>query len=44
MKIKYKFATETVEIEVADDWGNLVIDLDRHAFTQGNGTPADPFR
>ena len=29
MKIKYQFATETVEIEVADDWGNLVIDLDR---------------
>ena len=29
MKIKYQFATETVEIEVSDDWGNLVIDLDR---------------
>lgn len=29
MKIKYKFATETVEIEVSEDWGNLVIDLDR---------------
>lgn len=29
MQIKYQFATETVEIEVDDDWGNLVIDLDR---------------
>lgn len=29
MKIKYQFATETVEIEIDDDWGNLVIDLDR---------------
>lgn len=29
MKIKYQFATETVEIEVDDDWGSLVIDLDR---------------
>ena len=33
MKIKYQFATETVEIEVADDWGNLVIDLDRQEYT-----------
>ena len=32
MKIKYKFATETIEIEVADDWGNLVIDLDRQEY------------
>lgn len=32
MKIKYQFATETVEIEVADDWGNLVIDLDRQEY------------
>lgn len=29
MKIKYQFATETVEIEIDDNWGNLVIDLDR---------------
>lgn len=29
MKIKYQFATETVEIEVDDDWGCLVIDMDR---------------
>lgn len=32
MKIKYQLATETVEIEVADDWGNLVIDLDRQEY------------
>lgn len=32
MKIKYQFATETVEIEVDDDWGNLVIDLDRQDY------------
>ena len=32
MKIKYQFATETVEIEVADDWDNLVIDLDRQEY------------
>ena len=32
MKIKYEFATETVEIEVSDDWGNLVIDLDRQEY------------
>ena len=32
MKIKYHFATETVEIEVSDDWGNLVIDLDRQEY------------
>ena len=29
MRIKYQFATETVELEVDDDWGSLVIDLDR---------------
>ena len=32
MKIKYQFATETVEIEVADNWGSLVIDLDRQEY------------
>ena len=32
MKIRYEFATETVEIEVSDDWGNLVIDLDRQEY------------
>lgn len=32
MKIKYQFATETVEIEVDDDWGCLVIDMDRREY------------
>lgn len=32
MKIKYQLATETVEIEVTDDWGNLVVDLDRQEY------------
>lgn len=32
MIIKYKFATETVEIEVDENWGNLVIDLDRQEY------------
>ena len=32
MKIKYQFATETVEIEVEEEWGNLVIDLDRQDY------------
>lgn len=29
MKIKYTFATETVEIEVTDDWAAVLIDMDR---------------
>lgn len=29
MKIKYEFATETVEIEVTDDWATVLVDLDR---------------
>lgn len=29
MKIKYKFANESIEIEVSEDWGNILIDLDR---------------
>ena len=29
MKIKYEFATETVEIEVSEDWGTVLVDLDR---------------
>ena len=32
MKIKYEFATETVEIEVTDDWGAIVVDLDRQDY------------
>jgi RNA polymerase sigma factor (sigma-70 family) len=29
MKIKYSFANETIEIEVTDDWGAIVLNLDR---------------
>ena len=32
MKIKYKFANETVEIEVSEEWGNILIDLDRQEY------------
>lgn len=32
MKIKYEFANETVEIEVDEEWGNLLIDLDRQEY------------
>jgi len=32
MKIKYQFADETVEIEVSDEWGNILIDLDRQEY------------
>jgi RNA polymerase sigma factor (sigma-70 family) len=29
MKVQYQFCTETVEIEVDDKWGAVVLDLDR---------------
>jgi RNA polymerase sigma factor (sigma-70 family) len=32
LKINYKFANETVEIEVSEDWGNILIDLDRQEY------------
>lgn len=32
MKIKYQFATETVEIKVTDDWGNILVDFDRQEY------------
>ena len=32
MKIKYAFANETVEIEVSEEWGNILIDLDRQEY------------
>lgn len=35
MKIKYTFAKETVDIEVDEEWGNLLLDLDRKE--QNNG-------
>ncbi|PYG84777.1 RNA polymerase sigma-70 factor (ECF subfamily) [Ruminiclostridium sufflavum DSM 19573] len=32
MKIKYQFANESIEIEVSDDWGNILIDLGRQEY------------
>ena len=32
MRIQYQFAEETVEIEVSDEWGNILIDLDRQEY------------
>lgn len=32
MKIQYKFINETVEIEVDEEWANLIIDLDRQEY------------
>ena len=32
MKIQYKFATETVTIEVDDRWGELLVDLNRQEY------------
>lgn len=32
MKIEYKFVTGTVEVEVPDDWGALLVDLDRQEY------------
>ena len=32
MKIKYQFANETVEIEVSEEWANVLIDLDRQEY------------
>ena len=32
MKIQYKFASETIEIEVSDEWGEILIDLDRQEY------------
>ena len=36
MKIKYEFANETVEIEVSDEWGNILIDLDRQEYNNNH--------
>lgn len=36
MKIRYEFATETVEIEVDDNWGSLVVDLDRQEYNNNH--------
>lgn len=32
MKIKYEFTNETVEIEVDEEWGNVLVDLNRQEY------------
>ncbi len=36
MKIKYEFVNETVEIEVSDEWGSILIDLDRQEYNDNH--------
>ena len=36
VKIKYKFANETVEIEVTEEWGSILIDLDRQEYNNNH--------
>ncbi|MCR4719664.1 MAG: hypothetical protein K5768_08570 [Firmicutes bacterium] len=32
MKIKYEFATESIEVDVPDEWGSIIIELDRQEY------------
>ena len=32
MKIKYEFANETIEIEVSDEWGNIILEMDKEEY------------
>jgi len=32
MKIKYHFNTETIEIEVSEEWGEILVELDRQEY------------
>lgn len=32
MKTKYEFANETVEIEVSEEWGGILVELDRQEY------------
>ena len=32
MNIEYKFVTGTVEVEVPDDWGSILVDMDRQEY------------
>lgn len=32
MKIQYKFVNETISIDVPDDWGETLIDMDRQEY------------
>lgn len=36
MKIKYQFTDETVEIEVDEEWGNIIVDLDREEYNNNH--------
>lgn len=36
MKIEYKFVDETVEIEVPDEWGSILIDLGRQEYNNNH--------
>lgn len=38
MKIKYEFVTETVEVEVEDSLGSVIVDLDRQEYNNNNHT------
>ncbi|WP_322173940.1 sigma-70 family RNA polymerase sigma factor [Acutalibacter caecimuris] len=36
MKIEYKFVTGTVEVEVPDAWGTILVDLDRQEYNNNH--------
>lgn len=36
MKIKYNFANEAIEIEVDEQWGDVLIDLDRREYNNNH--------
>ena len=36
MKIKYQFANEAVEIDVSNEWGSILIDLDRQEYNNNH--------
>ena len=36
MRIKYQFATETIDIKVSDDWGNLFFEFDHQKYNMDN--------
>lgn len=36
MKIRYQFADETIEIEVTEEWGSILIDLGRQEYNNGH--------
>lgn len=36
MKVKYEFANETIEIEVTEEWGSVLIELDRQEYNNNH--------